>query len=123
MNPEELTTAYENLKKEVEEIRRTSTNKADFENLQNIIKKQSFSGLQVYNTPVRISASISAQAGGMAALYVGSGQLGVYYGSGAPSATAGQGSLYLRSDGASVSTRAYINTDGGTTWTGITTTG
>lgn len=46
---------------------------------------------------------------------------GVFFGSGAPSLTAAKGSLYLRSDGSSTSTRAYINTDGGTTWTAITT--
>ncbi len=43
-------------------------------------------------------------------------------GTGAPTAvTAPKGSLYLRTDGSSTSTRAYINTDGGTTWTAITT--
>jgi hypothetical protein len=46
---------------------------------------------------------------------------GVFVGSGAPTISAAQGSLYLRSDGSSTSTRAYINTDGGTTWTAITT--
>ena len=35
--------------------------------------------------------------------------------------TAPQGSLWLRTDGASTSTRAYINTNAGTTWTAITT--
>lgn len=47
--------------------------------------------------------------------------LGIFAGSGAPTLTAAQGALYLRSDGSSTSTRAYINTDGGTTWTAITT--
>jgi len=44
-------------------------------------------------------------------------------GSGSPntSITAPQGSLYLRTDGSSTSTRAYINTDGSTAWTNITT--
>lgn len=46
---------------------------------------------------------------------------GVYSGAGAPTLSAAQGSLYLRSDGSSTSTRAYINTDGGTTWTSVTT--
>jgi hypothetical protein len=46
---------------------------------------------------------------------------GIYYGSGVPTVSAAQGSMYLRSDGSSTSTRAYINTDGGTTWTAITT--
>lgn len=42
-------------------------------------------------------------------------------GSGAPTFAAAKGSLYLRTDGSSTSTRAYINTDGATTWTSITT--
>ena len=48
---------------------------------------------------------------------------GVYYGSGAPTVSAAQGSLYLRSDGSSTSTRAYINNSSGsgTSWTAITT--
>jgi hypothetical protein len=46
---------------------------------------------------------------------------GVFFGSGAPSLSAAKGSLYLRSDGSSTTTRAYINTDGGTTWTAIST--
>jgi hypothetical protein len=46
---------------------------------------------------------------------------GIYYGSSNPTVSAAQGSLYLRSDGSSGSTRAYINTDGGTSWTAITT--
>ena len=35
--------------------------------------------------------------------------------------TATKGSLYLRVDGSSTSTRAYINTDGNTAWTSVTT--
>lgn len=46
---------------------------------------------------------------------------GIFFGSGAPTLIAAKGSLYLRSDGSSTSTRAYINTDGSTTWTAITT--
>jgi len=44
-------------------------------------------------------------------------------GSGDPNGTltAPQGSLFLRRDGSSTSTRAYINTDGATAWTNITT--
>ena len=42
-------------------------------------------------------------------------------GSGAPTFTAAKGSLYLRTDGSSTSTRAYINTDGATTWTNLVT--
>ena len=46
---------------------------------------------------------------------------GLYSGAGAPTISAAQGSLYLRTDGSSTSTRAYINTNGATTWTAITT--
>jgi hypothetical protein len=47
----------------------------------------------------------------------------VLSGAGAPSGsvTAPQGSLYLRTDGSSASTRAYINSDSGTTWIAVTT--
>ena len=48
---------------------------------------------------------------------------GVFFGSGAPTLSAAKGSLYLRSDGSATNNRAYINTDGGTTWTAITTAG
>lgn len=47
--------------------------------------------------------------------------LGVYFGSGAPTVSASQGSLYLRTDGSSTSTRMYVNTDGSTGWTAVTT--
>ena len=48
---------------------------------------------------------------------------GVFTGSGSPNAvlTAPKGSLYLRTDGSSTSTRAYINTDAATAWTSVTT--
>lgn len=45
----------------------------------------------------------------------------VLSGSGAPSMAAPKGSLYLRTDGTGVADRAYINTDGSTTWTAIST--
>ncbi len=48
---------------------------------------------------------------------------GFYWGSGAPTVSAAKGSLYLRSDGTGVADRAYINTDGSTTWTAIATAG
>lgn len=47
--------------------------------------------------------------------------LGVFFGSGAPSLSAAQGSLYLRTDGSSTSTRLYVNTNGTTGWTNVTT--
>lgn len=85
------------------------------------VNKNKFSALTVFNSPVRVSAPIAVQAGGIAGLYIGSGPFGIYYGSGAPTVSASKGSVYLRSDGSSTSTRLYVNTDGGTTWTNVTT--
>jgi hypothetical protein len=46
---------------------------------------------------------------------------GIFFGSGAPTLSAAKGSLYLRTDGTTTNDRAYINTDGATTWTALTT--
>lgn len=46
---------------------------------------------------------------------------GIYYGSGVPTVSAAQGSLYMRTDGSSVLTRMYVNTNGTTGWTNVTT--
>jgi hypothetical protein len=47
--------------------------------------------------------------------------LGIFFGSGAPSLSAAQGSLYLRTDGSTTITRMYINTNGSTGWTNVVT--
>jgi hypothetical protein len=46
-----------------------------------------------------------------------------FVGAGTPNAviSAPKGSFYLNTTGSSTSTRAFINTDGATTWTAITT--
>ena len=51
---------------------------------------------------------------------LGVGGVTITAGSGAPSASAAQGSLYLRTDGSSTSTRLYVNTNGSTGWTDFT---
>lgn len=66
-------------------------------------------------------APVAGGAAGRGILFSSTAHLGVFHGSGAPTLSAAQGSLYMRTDGSSTSTRAYINTDGGTTWTAITT--
>ena len=69
-----------------------------------------------------MAAATATTAGGAVATKFGSSAVtGIYFGSGAPTITAPQGALYLRTDGSSTSTRAYINTTGSTTWTAITT--
>lgn len=75
-------------------------------------------------TGVITAKSASGLTAGGAAAFIGTNVaagMGIYFGSGAPTVAAAKGSLYLRSDGSSTSTRAYINTDGSTTWTSLTT--
>ena len=73
---------------------------------------------------ITAASTTATPAGGSTAarlLFGTTAGFGVYYGSGAPTVSAAQGSLYLRSDGSSTSTRLYVNTDGATTWTNVTT--
>lgn len=42
-------------------------------------------------------------------------------GTGAPTFTAAKGTVYSNITGSSTATRLYVNTDGGTTWTNVTT--
>jgi len=53
---------------------------------------------------------------------VGIGGITIETGAGAPGGTRAKGSLYVRTDGSSGTTRLYINTTGSTTWTPVTTT-
>jgi hypothetical protein len=46
---------------------------------------------------------------------------GIFFGSGPPTLSAAKGSLYLRIDGTTTNDRAYINTNGSTAWTALTT--
>jgi hypothetical protein len=46
---------------------------------------------------------------------------GVYWGTGVPTVSAAKGSLYLRRDGSTTNDRMYVNTDGSTGWTAVTT--
>jgi hypothetical protein len=71
---------------------------------------------------ITADSDVAVVAGGAAAfLATTTAGLGIYVGSGAPTVSAAQGSLYLRTDGSSTSTRLYVNTNGSTTWTNVTT--
>lgn len=75
-------------------------------------------------TSISVAAGASATAGGAEAIRIGTGALGVlgiYWGSGAPTFAAPKGSLYLRTDGSSTSTRSYIASDAVGGWTNHTT--
>jgi hypothetical protein len=73
---------------------------------------------------VKVNQLSAIPAGGsqtQALNFSSTANFGIFYGSGAPTLSAAQGSLYLRSDGSSTSTRMYVNTTGSTTWTAVTT--
>lgn len=69
-------------------------------------------------------SGLAVPAGGNTAAKIsfGAGEaIGVFFGSGVPTVSAAKGSLYLRTDGSSTSTRLYVNTNASTTWTNVTT--
>lgn len=73
---------------------------------------------------VAIKNGFAIPAGGTAGVglrFSATANFGVFFGSGAPSLAAAKGSLYLRSDGSTTNDRMYVNTDGSTTWTAVTT--
>jgi hypothetical protein len=77
-----------------------------------------------FSRTVQIGQAVAVTAGGATTGFIGissTAALGIYCGSGAPTISAAQGSLYLRTDGSSVSTRLYVNTNGTTGWTNVTT--
>jgi hypothetical protein len=81
-------------------------------------------GAAITATSKITALSGSALTAGGAAAFIGTNTaagMGIYMGSGAPTIAAAKGSLYLRSDGSGVADRAYINTNGSTTWTAIST--
>lgn len=65
-------------------------------------------------------STIAPAAGGMAAfLATSTANFGIFVGSGAPTVTAAQGSLYLRTDGTTTNDRIYVR--GSAAWIAITT--
>jgi hypothetical protein len=71
---------------------------------------------------IAATASTAPVAGGAQTIQMTStAGLGVYAGANAPTVSAAKGSLYLRTNGSTTNDRMYVNTDGGTTWTAVTT--
>lgn len=70
-----------------------------------------------------IAAGTAVPAGGTAGVgyrFSSTSNLGIFFGSGAPTLSAAQGSLYVRTDGSTTATRLYVNTNGTTGWTNFT---
>jgi len=91
--------------------------------LGTIIALNTATGAITLNYAPIVAALTATPAGGSTAarlLFGTTTGFGVYYGSGAPTVAAAQGSIYIRSDGSSTSTRLYVNTTGSTTWTNFT---
>lgn len=118
MTSDEIQQKFDELDSAIADLKRIANKSKES---SGTIDQRSFSNLEVFTKPIRVVAGNAATAGGRIAMFIGTGNFGIYFGSGAPTVSAAKGSLYLRSEGSSTSTRAYINTDGGTTWTAITT--
>jgi len=74
--------------------------------------------------PILAMTGTAIPAGGTAGagfLLSSTSNFGVFFGSGAPTLSAAKGSIYLRSDGSTTNDRMYVNTNGSTTWTAVTT--
>lgn len=77
--------------------------------------------LRISNDGTVLQKPLPLPAGGaqQASLRLTAAEIGIYVGSGAPTISAAQGSLYLRNDASSANTRVYVNVDGGTSWAGL----
>jgi len=75
----------------------------------------------IFSGIITSAAGTGIVAGGAEVLDLGtSGMPNIYVGSGLPTMTAPRGSLYLRTDGSSTTTRLYVNTTGLAVWTNFT---
>lgn len=79
---------------------------------------------RIDDTGLHVMPVTAVPAGGAAATglrFSSVANLGVFFGSGVPTLSAAQGSLYIRTDGSSTTTRMYVNTNGTTGWTHVVT--
>lgn len=113
---------YDKLKKEVEELKAWKKSleashsiplNVDQAIRARFIKDDSnISGTQKVLNGTPTTAGGFSQAG----LMLGIGAAGIYFGSGAPTINAPQGSIYLRTDGSSTTTRAYVAQNSSGSW-------
>lgn len=92
----------------------------------NVVAGRRLTGLDVVMSgavDARSATATPAAASAVAAFLMGTANVGIYWGTGSPNTavTAAKGSLYICTDGSSSSTRLYVNTDGATAWTNVTT--
>jgi len=77
-----------------------------------------FSGNVTHNSTLAVGAGAATQAFVKAS---STADLGIYFGTGAPTFAAAKGSLYTNTAATTTTTRLYVNTSGSTTWTNLTT--
>jgi hypothetical protein len=69
-----------------------------------------------------LSATATTSGGAtVAGIKFGTDGLGVYFGTGTPTISAPQGSIYLNKAGNSTSSRLFVNSNGTTGWVAVTT--
>ena len=79
-----------------------------------------------YNGSATVLAATPLVSGGTTGAgytFFSAANLGMFAGTGVPTLAAATSALYLRNDAVSSTTRLYINTNGSTTWVGLTATG
>lgn len=79
-----------------------------------------WTNLQLGSLALRPDTALTAGGATNMSVAFSSSSVAIFAGSGAPTISAAQGSIYLRSDGSSTSTRLYVNTNGSTGWTNFT---
>lgn len=67
-----------------------------------------------------LTAPSAGTALGIGMLVSSTANLGIFFGTGAPSFSAAQGSLYVNTTASTATTRLYVNTTGSTTWANFT---
>lgn len=90
----------------------------------NIVLTRATTGasLSVTGAVTAFSGTAVAAGGtaGVGLMFSSTANFGLFAGTGAPTLSAGKGSIYVNTTAAATNTRMYINTDGGTTWTHFT---
>jgi hypothetical protein len=86
---------------------------------------QVFGSIVSYSGSIRALSTTAVPSGGTTGagfVFFSTPNFGIFGGTGSPTLAAATSSLYLRLDASSATTRAYVNTNGATTWAGLTAT-
>ncbi len=87
-------------------------------NTSGVMQFHGSNGVQTGDTFSSLVATAPSSTAGFAYGFSSTAGLGIYFGTGAPSASAAKGSIYSRTDGG-LGNLLYVNSSGSTTWTPI----